>query len=473
MLESILRHQCKLDLARPVLAGVSGGPDSLCLLDILHHAGYLVIVAHFNHRSRPDADAESGHVAALAQQLGLPFITDSADVKAFADEHHLSIEESARMLRYRFLFSAARIHGAQAVAVGHTADDQVETILMHFLRGAGLSGLKGMEYRTLLPVFDPEIPIVRPLLLLWREDTENYCKENGLQPQYDASNLDQTYFRNRLRHVLIPELEKYNPRFKNALIRTAETLQDDHTSLQFLVDKVWNEIVVGAGAGWIAFNRRALAETDCGMRRNLLRKAGAILCPENRDFGFDALDRAAAFVESGRGERTDFVNGLFLYAEASTVYLASQDSSLPFAQWPQVDRPIPVTGQRVELENDWIFSLEYSSPDAVGLSAIVHPTEEHKANTWSVWLDADLAAGTLTIRPRRAGDRFTPFGLRKGSMKLQDFFVNEKLPQRARSKWPLLCVDDEIAWVVGFRISEEFRITDKTKRVMHVALEKK
>jgi tRNA(Ile)-lysidine synthase len=359
------------------------------------------------------------------------------------------------------------------VAVGHTGDDQVETILMHFLRGAGLSGLKGMEYRTLLRVFDPEIPIVRPLLTLWREDTEIYCKENGLQPQYDASNSDQTYFRNRLRHVLIPELEKYNPRFKNALIRTAEALQNDHTSLQFLVDKVWSEIVIGAGAGWIAFHRRALAETDRGMRRNLLRKAGEILCPENRDFGFETLDRAATFIESGDSERTDFGNGLFLYTEAGTVYLASHDSSLPFAQWPQLDRPIPVTGQRVELENDWIFSFEYASPDPASLSAIVHPSEAQKANSWSAWLDADLAVGTLTIRPRRAGDRFTPFGLKKGSLKMQDFFVNEKLPQRARSKWPLLCVDDEIAWVAGFRISERLRVTEKTKRVLHVALGKK
>jgi tRNA(Ile)-lysidine synthase len=473
MLESILSHQCKLDPAIPVLAGVSGGPDSLCLLDILHRAGYQVIVAHFNHKLRPEADVESGYVAELAQQLGLPYVTDSADVNAYAGEHHLSIEESARMLRYRFLFSAARIHHAQAVAVGHTADDQVETILMHFLRGAGLSGLKGMEYRTLLPVFDPEIPVVRPLLSLWRGDTEFYCKDNGLRPQYDASNLDQTYFRNRLRYGLIPELEKYNPRFKNALIRTAEALQDDHTALQLQVDKLWKDTVIGAGTGWIAFNRHGLAETDRGMKRNLLRKAGEILTPESRDFGFEVLDRAAAFIESGNGERTDFVNGLYLFVEAGTIYLAAHESSLPLAQWPQVDQSIVVTGHQVELENGWNFSLEYSSPDAVGLSIIMPPSELQKANSWSVWLDADVAAGKLTIRSKRAGERFAPFGLRKGSIKLQDFFVNEKLPKRARSKWPLICVDDEIAWVPGFRISERFRVTEKTKRVMHLALGKK
>src|SRR5512143_2120761 len=162
MPEPVLLDQCGLDPQKPLLAGVSGGPDSLCLLDILHSAGYPVIVAHFNHHLRPEADEEAASVAGLAQDLGLAFVTDSADVNKYAAENSLSLEEAARLLRYRFLFRVARERSAQAVAVGHTADDQVETILMHFLRGAGLAGLKGMEVRTHLPVFDAGIPLVRP-----------------------------------------------------------------------------------------------------------------------------------------------------------------------------------------------------------------------------------------------------------------------------------------------------------------------
>ena len=157
----------------------------------------------------------------LAEEMKLPFVSESADVRGYAEEHKLSLEEAARMLRYRFLFAQARAHRAGAVAVGHTADDQVETILMHFLRGAGLAGLKGMAGRTLLPEFDREIPLVRPILHLWRHETEAYCREHDLQPVHDPSNTDETYFRNRLRHSLIPELEKYNPRFKETLLRTA------------------------------------------------------------------------------------------------------------------------------------------------------------------------------------------------------------------------------------------------------------
>ncbi len=128
MLEKILREGCGLDPARPVVAGISGGPDSLCLLGVLQAAGYRVVVAHFNHQLRPEADLEAAAVAEQARRLGLVFATDSADVRAYAEERHLSLEESARALRYRFLFAAARRHKAQAVAVGHTADDQVETV---------------------------------------------------------------------------------------------------------------------------------------------------------------------------------------------------------------------------------------------------------------------------------------------------------------------------------------------------------
>ncbi len=152
--------------------GVSGGPDSLALLHYLRGAGYPLLVASFNHHLRPEAGADVAHVQKIAEGLGLPFVTDSADVAAYAAANGLSTEEAARELRYRFLFRAAREAEAQAVAVGHTADDQAETVLMHFLRGAGLAGLKGMPPRVILPGFDAEIPLVRPLLGWTRAQTE-------------------------------------------------------------------------------------------------------------------------------------------------------------------------------------------------------------------------------------------------------------------------------------------------------------
>lgn len=465
MLENILLDQCGLDPARPVVAGVSGGPDSLCLLGVLQEAGCRVIVAHFNHQLRPEADLEAASVSKLARRLGLPFVSDSADVGAYARENSLSLEEAARTLRYGFLFAAARQHAAQAVAVGHTADDQVETVLMHFLRGAGLSGLKGMEYRTFLPVFDPLIPLVRPLLSIWRADTESYCREHNLEPHFDASNADQAYFRNRLRLALIPELEKYNPRFKESLFRTAQALQSDHAALQEILESTWKEVVVESGETWVTFDRTGLAGLSGGLRRNLIRRAAEALRPASRDFGFDALERAAAFAKAPAGGQIDFVNGLYMFTEKGKIYLAAYEADLPFAQWPQVSQESFITNPELELGNGWVLTKEEMPMGAEGWTK--------SSEAWSAWLDADgLPAGSLVVRPCRAGDIFSPLGMSGQRMKVRDFYINLKIPRRARLRWPLICAGEQIIWVVGCRIAHPFRITPATKNILHLEIKK-
>lgn len=472
MLETILRDQCGLDPARPVLAGVSGGPDSLCLLDILHRAGYRVIVAHFNHQLRPEASQEADSVSARADSLGLAFVTDSADVQAYAEANGLSLEEAARMLRYRFLFASARQHAAQAVAVGHNADDQVETVLMHFLRGAGLSGLKGMEYRTFLPAFDRQIPLVRPLLSLWRADTESYCREHALEPHYDASNADQAFFRNRLRHALLPELKKYNPHFKESVLHSAQTLQDDYLALQEILEEAWKNVVVETGPDWVAFDQPGLARLSTGMRRNLIRRAAESLRPDKRDFGFAALERAAAFVDVPGDRQIDFVNGLCLFAENGKIYLAAYEGAIFSRQWPQLEqactisgRQLEAGGQRLELGNGWMLIADYNA----------RQPEDWLENTdnWSAWLDAErLPADSLVIRPRRAGDVFAPLGMGGQTIKVQDFYTNVKIPRRARTQWPLVCAGQQVVWVAGYRIGHPYRIIEKTSHILHLEIKK-
>jgi tRNA(Ile)-lysidine synthase len=478
MLENVLQDQCGLDPQKPILVGVSGGPDSLCLLDILHTAGYRVIVAHFNHQLRPEAGLEAAAVSALAQHLGLAFVTASADVRSYAGEHGLSLEEAARLLRYRFLFAEAHNQAAQAVAVGHTADDQVETVLMHFLRGAGLSGLKGMEVRSLLPVFDADIPLVRPLLSLWRTDTESYCREHDLRPHYDASNTDQHYFRNRLRHSLIPELEKYNPRFKESLLRTARALQGDHSILQEVLDGPWKDLVVGKGDGWVAFDGTGLAGLTSSLRRDLIRRAAESLRPSDRDFGFAAIERAAAFVKAPAARKIDFVNGLYLFIESGKIYLAAYEADLPSADWPQVKEPVTFIGHEFKLEDGWILTMEENPVDTSPTSldtehwTLITENRPLSSDNWSAWLDADRVGDGLIVRLPKPGDRFQPLGMNSGSVKLSDLFVNVKLPRRARKNWPLVCAGEQIAWVPGFRLAHPFRVTEKTRRVLHLVLKK-
>jgi tRNA(Ile)-lysidine synthase len=461
----ILSDLCKLELEKPIVAGVSGGPDSLCLLGMLHEAGFTVIVAHFNHQLRPEAQQEAEAVADRARALGLQCVNDRADVRAYAEEQSLSLEEAARILRYRFLFSVARQTAAQAVAVGHTADDQVETILMHFLRGAGLSGLKGMEYRMLLPAFDPQIPLVRPLLSLWREDTESYCQAHHLEPHFDASNTDQAFFRNRLRHALIPELEKYNPRFKACILRTAQALQGDHAVLQEVMEAAWDGVFAEKGEGWVAFDQPGLAALPSGSRRNLIRRAAESLRSDSRDFGFDALERAASFIETPLGSQMDFVNGLLLFHEEGKIYLTADEADLPISQWPQVRQPAELGDRPLDLGNGWILLNEETN--------LREESWDKDTDNWSAWLDADRLPGNkLVIRPRLPGDRFHPLGMHGQTVKVQELFINLKIPRRARLQWPLVSANEQICWVVGYRIAEPFRITEKTTRMIHLQIKK-
>ncbi|MBK8615583.1 MAG: tRNA lysidine(34) synthetase TilS [Anaerolineales bacterium] len=227
-IETILRDECGLVKDRLIIVGVSGGPDSLCLMETLRLAGYSILVAHFDHQLRMESGQDARMVEKTAARLMLGCIIDGTDVRTYADQEKLSLEEAARNLRYRFMFNLARERNAQAVAVGHTADDQVETVLMHFLRGSAINGLKGMSHRSIIKSFDANIPIVRPLLNMWREETVVYCASNGLRPHYDSSNDSLNFQRNRIRHLLIPNLESYNPKFREAILRMSQSLKGDY-----------------------------------------------------------------------------------------------------------------------------------------------------------------------------------------------------------------------------------------------------
>ena len=399
----------------------------------------------------------------------MPFVSASLDVKAFASENNFSIEEAARKLRYRFLFAQANKLGAKVIAVAHHADDQVETLLMHFLRGAGLSGLKGMAAVTLLPEFDPEIRLIRPLLRTWRKDIELYCETHKLETVEDLTNLDQTYFRNRLRHSLIPTMETYNPGFKQVLLRSAESLNGDYQLLSEVVDDFCQHSILESGDGFLTFNHPVLQAATPAMLRNLFRRSAAQLNSDLRDISFEAVKRLVQFTKNGSevSREIDFTDGNHVFIEGDKLFVARRSAEIPTPDWPQIGRPMELkVGQPLLLGTNWCLQVK----EDTGINHL--ESIFTNKDPFQAWMDADLIRGDLQVRSHIDGDRFQPLGMLEGKIKLSDFFINEKLPVRGRRSWPLVCLDNEILWIPGYRSAHPFRVTGSTRRIFYFKLNK-
>lgn len=470
ILAQTAEDQCNLNWDDPVIVGVSGGADSLALMYGLNTLGFNLVIAHLDHGLREESAQDAQYVADLAAKFSLPFVSERFDVQRIAAQSGQSIEEAAREVRYQFLFTQAVKHQAQAVAVGHHADDQVETVLMHFLRGAALPGLSGMAYRRVMPAWDDSIPLVRPLLSLWREDIETYLAQTGLDPRIDLTNQDTTYFRNRLRHELIPELENYNPTIRQVLWRMSDVLRSEDQFLDVLTNQAWESIFISKARGRIELDRQKFLACRKAIRRRVLRYAVSILRPDLRDVGFDAVERGLAFIEfpSERGE-IDLAARLNLVIIGQTLILKTWTADLP--DWgkpllPNADTRLPLEpGDSVDLRNGWFLDVDL-------LPEIPADVMDHvKALDAGVaWLDFDTLEMPLIVRGRREGEGWKPLGMGGHTQALSDFFINQKVPEHLRDVWPLVCSGGQTAWICGLRPSETFKITADTKHILRLRL---
>ena len=461
---------CRLEKDSPILVGVSGGPDSLCLLDLLHSAGFFPVAAVFDHQLRPSSVREVQFVSEFSAHLNTAFFTAKSDVRDYAEKKKLSIEEAARICRYRFLFEKAREISAQAVAVAHHADDQIETVLMHFLRGSGMRGLRGMEYRQ-ISEWDQKIPIVRPLLDFRKEEIEIYCEEKGFSPVRDETNLDNDYFRNRIRNELIPILRDYNPGIKDVIWRTADTIREDEKFLNQLTEDYWEKLDKKTGPGFILFETKQLSLCPKGLQRRLVRKALSTIKPGLQDIGFDMVTGVLEFLEKPtRSSRMELPAELKLLLKDGQLFIGEKYENLPFLQEiPQIGAQdlfkLDIPG-KLALMGNWVLSAEIFSEKASS------EVTGYKENPFEVFLDAEMLAGQLFLRSRRAGDRFQPFGMGGRTQKISDFFINEKMTREARDHWPLVLSENKIVWIPGCRTADFCRVKESTRKVLLLKLSK-
>jgi tRNA(Ile)-lysidine synthase len=449
----------------PILVGVSGGPDSVALLDALmqlrrDRSG--VTVCHLNHQLRGGAsDEDAEFVRQLAAKYGLPVDIRSRDVKQLAAEKNVSVEMAARMARLEFFQSLAHGTGIGKVALAHTADDQVETVLLRLLRGAGREGLSAMEP---LSTHGAKLTLMRPMLTVWRDEVMEYLRERNLSFREDETNRDETILRNRVRHTLLPMLEReFGASTKEALRRAADIFGEEDRLLEAMAETRFKSIEDGE-----QLDIRELLREDVSLQRRIVRR----WLMSQTAFANLTMERVEAVLwlasESAGTARVDVGGGHLVARVYDKLVFVKSDEELAL--------PAPSVAEETLFVPD---SLHVSSL-GFRFSAQVVPREVWEAarqaglssESLTVFFDADkLPQQWFTLRSWREGDRFQPLGM-SGEKKLQDFFVDEKVPQPQRARVPLLTCGGLIAWVVGYRIADWAKVTEKTTRIVKVSAAK-
>ena len=467
--ESEIQRRRLLWRGRKVLVAVSGGVDSMVLLRVLHPLAaknrWQISVAHFNHRLRGRAsDADERLVRKTTAAMKLPVVAESADVREFAAKSKLSLEMAARKLRHEFLARVAREQKIKTIALAHHAGDQVELFFLRLLRGAGGAGLAGMKWRSPSPA-DKTISLVRPLLGFSKGELAEFARENKIRFRNDATNYSSDFLRNRIRNELLPLLRKdYQPGLDKAILRLMEIVGAE------------SDVIGAAAQAWLKKFRGSRgneAQIEIGNRKSEIGKMSEP--PYVGCYDFNGLPVAiqrrvlqSQLAELGVAPDFDLIESL----------RQSADSFVSVGPKMSVARD---AGGTVLLRAEPIFKFNVRE-QAVKLGRAGEATFGNRKFRWHLqpWkqsvlppkeagvevFDADKIGGDIVLQHWRAGDRFQPIGL-ESAAKLQDLFVNAKISAKRRRELVLATTaDGEIFWVEGLRISECFKLTPETRRLL-------
>jgi tRNA(Ile)-lysidine synthase len=433
-----------------VIVAVSGGADSVALLDILANLKELelrLIVAHVNHLLRGDESAaDADFVRELAGKYQLPFELQAVDVRELSVKGKLSLEMGGRLARYAFFDEAATKFNAKAIALAHHADDQAETVLMRLLRGAGTTGLAGIPNKS-------ADRYVRPLLTCRRNEIEAYLARKKLCYRTDSTNVELEFLRNRIRHELLPYLKTFNPRINDRLVATAEILAADETLLEEITGKSFRRLAKVTGDEVIL----DLAATQAEIRGQRFR-----------------LYRSA--IQSIRGTLTH-VSFKNLVDVDSLLFSCTPNAALDLPRGIKVTKSyhhitFAVTGEvlhdvidELHIEGTGVFPLPHGKALSVTMAS---PPENWKTvPATSAYFDLEQVCFPWLVRTFKPGDRITPFGM-TGSKKVKDLFIDMKIPLKTRQVAPVIISNEKIIWICGVKVAATSRISADTRTVVRV-----
>jgi tRNA(Ile)-lysidine synthase len=448
-----------------VLLGVSGGPDSVALLrgliELKQELNIELAIAHLNHSARGDeSDRDAQFVESLGGTLQIKTVIEKIDVPAEQLSSKSSFQETARDLRLDFFQRTMSQMGANKIALGHTSDDQVETVLMNLLRGSGLKGVGGMS-----PV---RSPYIRPLFYCSRSEVVGFLNDREFSYCQDSSNKKSDYLRNRIRLELIPFLqEKYNPRITENLFESSGIFRAENDYLETLGNHEFDRVVSRFGdSNTLNMDIEYFATLPLALKRRLVRKGIQSVKGDLRRISFSHIQEVLhLFEKSQKGKRIDLPDNLEALCLGDRVefkrILESNSSILSDDERETSDwvRPLSIPGETPVEKAGLTLKAEIVDPSGTGFI-------DDQGN--QAFLDFDKTGGDLVVRFFQAGDRLRPLGM-KGTKKLKSLFIDEKVPQEIRSSIPILTTgDNDIIWVYGMRIAHTYRVTSGTNKVLFI-----
>ncbi|SHI96087.1 tRNA(Ile)-lysidine synthase [Geosporobacter subterraneus DSM 17957] len=453
-LETIEKNQL-VEKKQGVVLGISGGPDSVTMLHLFWRIRedyqLRLYAVHLNHQFRGEAaDQDAVYVEELCRRFGIPCYCFREDIQAYSKEKGISFEEGGRERRYQLFEKVLTTNQAQRIAVAQNLDDQAETVLMRLMRGAGIEGLGAMDYKR-------GEHIIRPLLNISRKEIEDYCQKYQLQPRIDQTNFQSIYTRNRIRLELIPYIEKYfNPGIKETLSRTAKLMREDTDFILSASKGLYKQIALKAGDE-IHILTGPLQDNHPALQKRVLREAILQLDGTIKNIGAVHVEQLIELMDQGKsGSTLDLPNEINVLRDYGKLCFRRKKNH---KNKDLFEYPLKI-GENIEIEKLNMVFLAEELPRGF--------KDSLKGGSMVQYFDLDKVHGDMIVRNRKEGDKFAPLGIR-GTKKLKEFMIDEKVSREKRDQIPLICDQGGIMWVVGYRMSERYKVDKDTKRVLRIS----
>lgn len=447
-----------------ILVALSGGPDSVCLLHILDslkdELNLTIGAAHINHMLRGEESfLDEAYVEKLCENLGIPCYIARIDIDDVAKKMNISQEMAGRDERYKFFESISNKHGYNKIAIAHNANDQAETIIMRMMRGTGLEGLGGIRAKR-------GKKIIRPILFMSREEIENYCMENKLKPRIDKTNLENIYSRNKVRLDILPYMkENFNEDIIETLNRMASIIQKDDEYINKQCDKAFKKYCKLINESLCI--DKEMFNLDQSILTRVIKKSLIDYSGKHINFEMKHIYDVIYLSKKGTHKKIDLPNDIVAENIYGDIHLKHKSRLVKSNENNIKNNEIFIPVEKIS--NNTLAFMDYT----VRIELIDEKNNiEFSSNDLIKYFDYDNIIEGILIRTRRDGDKIRPLGM-SGNKKIKDIFINNKVPKEERDIIPITCFDDKVAWIVGHKVSEDYKVSKKTKKIIKITFIRK